>query len=137
MQVVISYLLLLLTGLVMHAQNSIEVTMTNFENNDGQVHVGLYDSEDDFLEHYILAEKAEIVNGKAVVTFSGIADGVYAVSCYHDEDGSNSLNMFAGLFPTEPYGVSNNARGYFGPPKWEDAKFELNDGELKKLTIRL
>ncbi len=76
MQVVISYLMLLLTGLVMQAQNSIEVTMTNFENNNGQVHVGLYDSEEKFLEQYILAKRADIVDGRAVVTFTGITDGV-------------------------------------------------------------
>ena len=27
--------------------------------------------------------------------------------------------------PKEPWGMSNNARGNFGPPKFEDARFEL------------
>ena len=36
---------------------------------------------------------------------------------------------FLGI-PTENYGFSNNARGLFGPPNWEDAKFKFNQSDL-------
>lgn len=52
-------------------------------------------------------------------------DGVYAVSCFHDEDDDGVFDMYLGFMPKEDYGCSNGATGMFGPPKWEDAKFTL------------
>lgn len=137
MQIVLSYLMMLLSGLVMHAQNTVEVTITDFDNNQGHVRVGLYNKAEAFLETPYKSVMADIVDGEAFVRFDDVPDGVYAVSCYHDEDDNGSLNMFGGLFPTESYGTSNNARGYFGPPKWKDAKFELKERSELKLRIHL
>ena len=78
-----------------------------------------------------------VENKEAKVVFTNVPDGVYAVSCYHDEDSNGELNMFMGMIPSEPYGCSNGARGFFGPPKWEDAHFEVNEQETRKLDIRL
>jgi len=137
MQLILSYLMLLITGMVMHAQNTIEVSMTDFDHDNGHVRVGLYNDESKFLNVTFKSVKAEIANGKAAVSFMDIPDGIYAISCYHDEDDSGSLNMIMGMIPSEPYGTSNNAKGFFGPPKWKDAKFLVKDGELTKLEIQL
>ena len=137
MQIVLFYIMMLLTSLVMHAQNTIEVTMTDFDNDKGHVRVGLYNEQGSFLDATYKSEKSEIIAGQATVRFTNVPDGVYAVSCYHDEDDNGSLNMIMGMIPTEPYGTSNNVRGFFGPPKWDDAKFELKDAVVKKLNIRL
>jgi uncharacterized protein (DUF2141 family) len=129
--------MMLLTGLVMHAQNTIEVAMTDFDNDSGHVRIGLYKSEGSFLNTTYKATETKILNGKAIARFEDIPDGIYAISCYHDKDDNGSLNMIMGMIPSEPYGTSNNARGFFGPPKWEDAKFEVKDRSVKKLNIRL
>ena len=34
------------------------------------------------------------------------------------------MSIFFGI-PKEAYGCSNNAKGFMGPPKYEDAKFML------------
>jgi len=137
MQTFIVYLMLLLGASAMNAQNSIEVSLIEFDNNDGTVEVGLYNQEGEFLERTYKALNSEIKEKQATVTFNNIPDGVYAISCYHDKNGDGKLNMFMNIMPSEPYGTSNNARGFFGPPKWEDAKFEVKAGELKKLAIRM
>ncbi len=137
MQTVLSYLMLVVTGMVMQAQNTIEISMTNFDHNNGHVMVSLYNDETKFLNTPFKSIKAEIIAGKAVVTFTDTPEGIYAVSCYHDEDDDGSLNMIMGMIPSEPYGTSNNARGFFGPPKWEDAKFVLKEGERTKLEIQM
>ncbi|MCZ6594349.1 MAG: DUF2141 domain-containing protein [Bacteroidetes bacterium] len=137
MQSIITYLMLLITGMVLQAQNTIEVSLTNFKNNDGVVMVGLYNEAGNFLETSYKSISSEIVDKKVKVTFKDVPDGTYAISSYHDADESGELNMFMGMFPTESYGCSNGARGYFGPPKWEHAKFEVKDGETRKMDIRL
>lgn len=137
MHTVLAYLMFLLTGMVMQAQNTVEVSLSDFRNDNGHVRVGLYNSPDSFLDKTYKSVQSEISNKEATVTFEDLPDGVYAISCYHDEDSNGQLNMRFGMFPSEPYGCSNNARGFFGPPKWEDAMFELKNGELRKLDIKM
>lgn len=55
--------------------------------------------------------------------FSDVPDGqALAVAALHDEDGDK--RMATGLFgmPKEGFGVSNNPRILFGPPRFEDAR---------------
>ena len=47
------------------------------------------------------------------------------------------LNFFMGMYPTESTGFSNNAPARFGPPKWQDAKFEVKNGETAIFDINL
>lgn len=137
MQTVITYLLFLIAGTAIQAQNTIEVSLTDFKNNKGTVRVGLYNTEGDFLDKTYKSLSSAIANKEAKVTFTDIPDGTYAISSFHDADDDGELKMFMGMIPSESYGCSNGARGYFGPPKWEDAKFEVKDGEVHKLEIEL
>jgi len=137
MQTVLTYLTLLLTGMLLHAQNTIEVNMSGFESNDGTVVVGLYDNKGSFLKTSHISLNSKIKNKMADVTFEDIPDGIYAISCYHDEDDNGKLDMFLGMYPKEPYGTSNNAPARFGPPKWDDAKFEIKNGEIATFDIQL
>jgi uncharacterized protein (DUF2141 family) len=129
--------MLLLTGMVLHAQNTVEVSLRDFSNDNGHVRVGLYNEAGLFLDKSFKSEWSEITDKESKVTFTDLPDGVYAISCYHDKDDNGELNMLMGMIPSEPYGTSNNARGFFGPPKWEDAKFELKGGEVRKLDINM
>lgn len=111
------------------AQNQVEVIISNFENEKGNALVGLYNSEENFLKNAWKSQSAVIKNGKVTVIFEDVPDGIYAVSAFHDEDNDQKLDMFLGFYPMEDYATSNNAPAKFGPPKWEDAKFELSNGE--------
>ena len=137
MQTIITYLTFLLTGLFMHGQNTIEVSMSGFDNNNGTAMIALYDSEENFLEKRLLGEISEIENKEARVIFSDVPDGIYAISVVHDEDENGKLNMLMGFYPSEDTGTSNNAPAKFGPPKWEDAKFEVKNGQLVLQKINL
>ncbi len=137
MQTVLNYLMLLVTGLVMQGQNNVEVSITKFDNNEGVVMVGLYSEEGQFLNKTFMSLTSEISEKEAVVTFTDVPAGSYAISCFHDEDSNGQLNMRMGMFPSEPYGCSNGAKGFFGPPKWEDAVFEVKEGETMSVDIRL
>ncbi len=137
MQTVLTYLTLLITGVMLHAQNSVEVTLTHFNSDEGMARVGLYNNPSDFLNKEFKTLETTIQNGVATVTFTDVPDGIYAISSYHDEDNNGQLNMRMGIIPAEDYGCSNNARGFFGPPKWEDAQFEVQNGEVKQLEIKV
>jgi uncharacterized protein (DUF2141 family) len=137
MQTIITYLTLLLTGLIMQGQNTIEVSISGFDNNDGNALIAVYDSEENFLKKRLLGEMAEIKNKEAKVSFSDVPDGVYAISVFHDEDNNGKLNMVLGFYPSEATGASNNAPANFGPPKWKNAKFEVKNGQVVKQHIKL
>lgn len=137
MQTVITYVTLLLTGIIMHAQNTVEVSMLGFENNDGTAMIAIYDSEENFLEKRYKGQLSPIAANKSVATFTDIPDGVYAISVVHDEDNNGKLNMMMGFYPAEATGSSNDAPARFGPPKWEDAKFEVKNGQVLKMNINL
>lgn len=137
MQTVLLYLTLFFTGAIIQAQNTVEVSITDFNNNDGTIYISIYDSEETFLDKGFISKKSEIKNQTASFTFSELVDGEYAISCFHDEDDNGKMNMIMGMIPSEDYGTSNNAPARFGPPKWKDAKFEVKDGEIVKLNIKL
>jgi uncharacterized protein (DUF2141 family) len=79
---------------------------------------------------------AAIVNLQAVCEFAGVAPGPYAVSVVHDENSNGRLDTnFIGI-PREGAGASNNAKGHFGPPKFDAASFRYAGGQLElKIAI--
>lgn len=105
---------------------TIQLQIDNMENDKGQMLIGLYDSEDNWLSKIYVGKVAKITDGSAEITFKNVPLGVYAISVFHDEDNNGKLKTFLGI-PTESTGSSNNAPARFGPPKWEDAKFTLTE----------
>lgn len=116
--------------------NSIEVSILDIDGNDGKLMIGLYDAEANWLAKPVQAKQGEIKDEKCSVTFENVSDGIYAISLFHDENDNGVLDMnFLGI-PKEDTGSSNNAPARFGPPQWEDAKFEVK-GKSVKQTIQL
>ena len=62
--------------------------------------------------------------------------GEYAVRVMHDKDSNGELKTNMLGMPTEPWGMSNDAMGKFGPPKWEDARFTLENAATQTITLR-
>lgn len=131
MQTVVTFFSLFLTGLIMQAQvNTIDVTITNFDSNEGNALIALYDSEANFLHKRMRGGVASIKDKVATFSFTDLPDGVYAVSSFHDENNDGKLNMRMGFYPSEDIATSNNAPARFGPPTWDDAKFEVKGGTV-------
>jgi uncharacterized protein (DUF2141 family) len=78
-----------------------------------------------------------IVNRRADCVFEDVSPGEYAVAAFHDENANNDLDR--GLFgiPTEGTGASNDARGFMGPPRYDDARFQYPDVREHRITIRI
>ena len=118
----------------MSAQNvKLTVSVSGLENNNGTVKVGLYNSEGTFLKTTFKSLSSEIKNNKAVVIFSNLPAGEYAISTYHDENNNGKLDKNMMGIPSEDYKASNDAKGFMGPPDYNDAKFVV----AKDSTITL
>ena len=112
------------------------VVIRGLESDEGKVKIGLFDSK----ESYSSGEKpfrgflVAINDKKAEYTFGDIPYGTYAIKLYHDKNGNGKLDTNFMRIPKEPYGFSNNARGKFGPTKWDGAKFVFN---AKSMSIEI
>jgi uncharacterized protein (DUF2141 family) len=108
------------------------VTVENLRSNRGQVILCVFSAESSDKAAFpdctkgrpVRQGKAVIANGKVVMSYSGLKDGVYAVAAVHDENGNGELDTnFLGI-PTEGICISNNPR-LFGKPSFDQAQFEI------------
>lgn len=111
---------------------TIVLQIENISSDDGQMLIGLYDDESNWLKKPAKGLVATITDGRTAVEFVDIPDGTYAISVFHDEDDDGKLDSFLGI-PTEDTGSSNDAPARFGPPKWKDAKFEVLGGTVTQV----
>lgn len=118
------------------AQNSnLVVTVSGLKNNTGLLTVELYNSEGKFLKKAFKTVSSTIKSNTATVTFIGIPKAEYTVMAYHDENNNKKLDKnFIGM-PKEAVACSNNAKGFMGPPKYEDAKFTISTDS--KISIKM
>jgi uncharacterized protein (DUF2141 family) len=119
--------------------NPIHVEIDGLRNDKGQVLCALFSSAIDFPKRTNKAvdhARSDISHGHAFCDFSGIASGTYAVSVFHDENSNGKLDTNLMGIPREGVGASNNAKGHFGPPKFEAAAFRFSgDRVVLKITI--
>lgn len=110
-------------------QGQVLVTLTGFESDKGWALIDLHHEPEAFpmVRDRAYRSLRVRVTGRALrLTFSRVPRGTYALSVHHDENANGKLDAnFLGI-PIESLGASNNARAFMGPPKWRDARFELN-----------
>lgn len=116
--------------------STITVTIDNLDSSNGAVLFGLYTEITFMKAKPKYNAKSDIVNGMARITFEDIIPGTYAISCFHDKNGNGQMDFEPTGRPIESYGVSNNKIDPNGPPRWNDAKFEV-EGSPIRLNIRL
>ncbi len=126
--------LLVLFGATAVRAGELQVELTGLQDAAGDIYITVYDSEDSWLgEERVMVQKVVIEEArKDGVVFSvlELPPGEYALTIYHDTNGSGELDTnFIGI-PKEPVAMSNNAKAKFGPPKYDDAKFTLGDEPL-------
>jgi uncharacterized protein (DUF2141 family) len=97
---------------------------------DGNLRFVLFDSEKNFLKNPVRAEVVEIKDQQGTWTIEELPYGVYAVLVHHDIDTSGTMERHWYGKPKEPTGVSNDAPARFGPPKFKNAKFQLESPTL-------
>lgn len=117
-----------------NSTGKITVEVTNVQGDEGKVMFALY-TQDSFMKTEPgYSRIGEIKEGKATVEFTDIPADTYGIICYHDKNNNDQIDFGSNGIPVESYGVSNNPYA-FGPPQWEEAKFEF-DGKERQIEIR-
>jgi len=112
---------------------TLTVNIYGIESNSGHIICNLHNDEKSFPKKYLLRKKGAIKDNKSQIIFSGIVKGEYAVTAIHDENSNDRIDFNLLHIPTEKMGTSNNAKGFFGPPKFRDAKILID----KNTTISI
>ncbi len=113
---------------------SIYVEITNIRNDKGDVKVSLYDQKDGFPGNHEKAVAniiADIPGITVTAVFDSIPYGEYAIGILHDENNNFIMDSNWIGIPKEGFGASNDAPARMGPPKYNDAKFDLIKPELR------
>lgn len=138
MKKIILQITLLICGYLVQAQSSCEliVQVENIKEVKGSLMIAIYNHEDHFLSKEMMSDGKIIKSSNMEFAFKGLSEGTYAISLFHDENNNGKLDAnFIGI-PSEPYAFSNNAKGMFGPPSFEQCKFEVKGG-IQKIVISL
>ena len=115
------------------AAADLEVHIDGLRSPDGHVRVALHRQVaegafpgDDGL---VSASFRRAAQGAVRFVFADVAPGAYAVAAFHDADGDGALNQNVVGMPIEGHGFSNGARGFMGPPSFEDAAVAVGESE--------
>jgi len=106
---------------------------------EGTLYLTLYNKDDGYPTDSTKAFAKNMKKVTAVtekVVFKDIPFGTYAVSVWHDQNDNQKMEKNLIGIPKEGMGVSNDAKGNTGPPKFKDAKFVI-DKEKTEISITL
>lgn len=106
----------------------IKAAVVNALSDNGTIAFALY-NEEGFLKTPLESKSATIENGLSTVEFENISIGNYAIVCFHDENSNGQMDFELNGMPKEAFGASNNVMN-FGPPQFEDAKFEVSNNSV-------
>ena len=128
-------LLALSCGAASALAGTVEIHVSGVTAGKGKVNVALCDKEN-FLKQCSLNSSAPADNAEVVVTMKDVPDGNWAVLAYQDVNENDELDRNKLGIPKERYGFSREARGKFGPPKFDQAALEVQ-GERTVAPVKL
>lgn len=110
---------------------SIHLTFHNVASSEGYLMISLCTEEEHLEGDYgACTRSVRQPASEPELALHAIPAGAYAISVFHDVDSDGELKTnFIGI-PREPLGASNDARGRFGPPSFEDMKFTVGDSPV-------
>lgn len=112
----------------LNGSGKLTVIIKGFESDEGNCRFAIdnskevYESEDSVW----IGKELPIQNKEVVVTIDSLKYGEYAIRVYQDKNKNAEIDTNILGIPTENYGFSNDASGWFGPPSWDKAKFIFN-----------
>lgn len=106
------------------------VQVQGLTSDDGNLRFTLFDSKASFMKTPVRAELVEVKDRKGTWIVDDVPYGEYAVLVHHDTNGNGKMERHWYGKPKEPAGASNDAPAKFGPPKYRDAKFQIESSQL-------
>jgi len=113
--------------------NTLNIEVVNLKNNEGFIILGLFDENK---KEVVTVKNIIIVDRKTNIKIDSLKSGKYAVRFWHDSNKNGKLDTnFIGI-PKEEFGNSNNIQPNFGPPKFEDMIFKIENDMLLKMIAQ-
>jgi len=122
------------------ANNTLTLEVTGIREPEGRLACALFWQNKGFPRKHRRALRrtwVDVEGDKAQCVFKRTGLGEYAASVFLDINQNGKLDTNAVGSPSEPWGVSKNAKSKrFGPPLYKDAKFDYRGGEMT-ISIQL
>ena len=125
------------TSICAICQTKLQVTVTNIKGHKGNIIVGIFDSDENFLKKPLDGRMAQASGDSITVVFENLKPGKYAVSVLHDANKNKDLDKNKLGIPKEGFGFSNNVLGAMGPPSFNRAIIDLPDQKDLDIGIKL
>ncbi|HAD96176.1 MAG TPA: hypothetical protein DCG19_02160 [Cryomorphaceae bacterium] len=140
-KVMLSLVLLFALAPCLKAQTTdkLIVEVNGLKNNKGMLVLDIFNSGKGFPMETKHALKRLIVkpeNGQGRFVIENLPQGTYALAVVHDENQSGTLDTNVLGMPKEDACALQNAKGFLGPPHFEDAKFSWPQNQ-KKMVITM
>ena len=121
------------------AENEIRVIVSGVKQSAGLIVADMYpNNQEVFLRGRGRIKKVKYAARAPETKFCVPAPeaGLFAMAIYHDRNANGDFDKTGLGLPAEPWGLSNNPRGLFGPPKVERTLFEVS-AEGAEVEIKL
>jgi uncharacterized protein (DUF2141 family) len=116
------------------------INVSGMENTNGKLNVALYNNSDNFNNPELVYKELFLtLPGQSMtVIFDSIPAGTYAFALFHDENDNQVLDQNFLNIPQEGFAFSNNSMGTFGPPSYNQAKFNIpkNSTVTQNISLR-
>jgi len=119
-------IIVLMISISLKSQVTLRIVIKDLENSKGRIVLDFRDGNDNSIADY--SEK--IVDNQCVILVKDLKLGKYSFKYFHDENNNIELDTNVLGIPKEGYGFSNDAKGKFGPPDFDDTVFELKDNAM-------
>lgn len=84
-----------------------------------------------------IGKDVEVSSSQMQIIFENVPPGTYGMVAFQDINRDKLLKLNFMGFPKEPIGFSREAKIKLGPPDFDDAKVEIQQGKTLTLTIIL
>lgn len=116
------------------------VKISNVKELRGEMKIALYNDKTSFdkQENPIATAQIPVDKNTIEVKFENLSPSKdYALAVHHDANSNGKIDTNLLGIPKEGFCFSNNAMGSFGPPSYEDCKFEIKTGTYVIQDLRL
>ena len=123
---------LVVVPLLAQTHATLEVRVSGIEGAHGTVGIALWDRGQGFpedIEYALASTYAAIEDGTARTVFERLEPGIYAVTVFHDQDDNHRFDKNWLGMPKEAWGVSNDVRPRMRAPRFDEARFEIVEGD--------
>ncbi len=116
----------------------LRVAVTNIAEAKGDIMIAVFDSAESYNKNAQPRAALKLRAQPPAVTavFADLAPGRYAVATFQDLDGDGKLAANLLGIPSEPWGLSNDARAAFSRPGFQDVAIDLG-AEHRAISITL